>query len=228
MTEWGAHSKSEDARRPGAASRGDFTRRASIRLLLGGAIMATAAMSRPAEEQETLSIAQATQFIRHSGDRLIAILDGSAEPPAKRAQLEALIADTLDVGGIARFALGRFWHGASDGQRSEYIRLFPAVLLGDVDKAFGTYRGVRFSIDRATQTEDNTVQVSTTVFRPDYPVQVTWIVGSIGGATKVIDIVAGGFSMRISQRDDCTSLLKHDNSIETLIETLRRQAAAVS
>ena len=182
-------------------------------------------MAQPAD----LSVAQAMQFIRQSGDRLVAILDGPAEPAVKRQQLAALINDTIDVDGIARFALGPYWRTASDGQRSEYVRLFPAVLLGNIGRTFGGYQGVRFSIDRGTQVGD-AIQVTTTVYRPDNTLQqVVWVVSAIGGAAKIIDIVAAGVSMRIAQRNGCVNLLVRDNdSVQALIETLRRQAAAVS
>lgn len=206
------------------------TRRGTISLLLTGAAMSTAAMTRSADEQASVSVVQAIQFIRQSGDRLIAILDGSADLAVKRGQLEALINDTIDVDGIARFALGRLWNTASDGERNEYVRLFPAILMGNFAKTFGGYRGMRFSIDRATQA-DTAVKVSTTVVRPDYPIpiQVTWVVGATDGATKIVDICAAGVSMRIAQRDDCISLLAHDNnSVQALIETLRRRAGVMS
>jgi phospholipid transport system substrate-binding protein len=207
-------------------------RRGVMHLLLGAAMstatMSATAMAQPTDEPAPISVAQAILFIRQSGERLITILDGSGDAAAKREQLKALISDAIDVDGIARFALGRFWSNANVGERAEYVRLFPAVLVSDIDKAFGAYRGVRFSIDRGTQADD-AIHVTTTVFRPDYSLQVTWVVGAIGGTAKILDIVAGGFSMRLSQRDACVSLLRNDNnSIQALIETLRRQAAVVS
>ena len=208
--------------------RPELTRRATIHMLMVGALMTTAAMTRPENDEEPVSVTRATQFIQQSGDRLMAILNAPDDPLARRGQLEALIKDAIDVGGIARFTLGRLWTSASEDQRTEYVRLFPAVLLVNVGKAFGSYRGVRFNVDRATWT-DSGVEVATTLLRPDYSMQVTWIVGLIGGTTKIVDIVAGGFSMRLSQRDDCMKLLGRDNnSIGNLIDTLRRQAAVLS
>jgi phospholipid transport system substrate-binding protein len=218
----------ENERLPMPRQRRWFTRRGTIYLLLGGSIMSAVAMTGSQDEEGSVTTAHAMQFIRQSGDRLIAILDGPADPPEKRGQLEVLINDSIDVGGIAHFALGRFWNTASDREREEYVRLFPATLSENFGKAFGGYRGVRFSIDRAWQA-DSEVKVLTTVFRPDYPMQVTWVVGSIGGATKIVDILAAGVSMRITQRDDCNSMLAHsNNSIQALIETLQRQTGVTS
>jgi phospholipid transport system substrate-binding protein len=204
------------------------TRRGTIYLLLGGTVMSAAAMTGSQDDQGSVTATQAMQFIRQSGDRLIAILDGPVDPPEKRKRLEVLIKDSIDVDGIAHFALGRFWNTASDRERKEYVRLFPATLSENFGKTFGGYRGVRFSIDRAWQA-DSEVKVSTTVFRPDYPMQVTWVVGSVSGTTKIVDILAEGVSMRITQRDGCNTMLVHNNnSIQTLIETLQRQTGVTS
>ena len=84
---------------------------------------------------------------------------------------------------------------------------------------------MRFSIDRSTQADD-AVQVSTSVYRPNYPMQrVVWVVGTVRGAAKIVDIVAAGISMRIMQRDNCVKLLTRDaNGIQPLLDTLQRQA----
>ena len=60
--------------------------------------------------------------------------------------------------------------------------------------------------------------------RPDYQLQVTWVIGAISGATKIVDIVAQGASLLIALRADYTSYLAHsNNNIQTLIEKQRRE-----
>jgi phospholipid transport system substrate-binding protein len=177
--------------------------------------------------QRPPSVAEATQFLRQSGDKLIVILHGSSDWPAKTRQVQALIEETMDVYGIARFALGRTWNAASDAQRSEIGRLFPQVLIGNVGRTVGAYQGVTFTVNRGTQLDD-TVEVASTILRPgDAPRQVVWLIGNVNGAPKIVDIIAEGTSMRITERDDCASFLAHNNhSIPALIETLREQAEA--
>ena len=51
----------------------------------------------------------------------------------------------------------------------------------------------------------------------------------VGGAMKIVDVMAEGASMRITQRDDLASFLSHNNhSIPALPETLRHQVEAAS
>ena len=160
---------------------------------------------------------------------MAALLNQPGDWSAKRRQVEALINETVDVNGVTQFALGRFWRTASEEQRSECVRLFASVLLGSVGRAVGAYRGVTFTIGRSLQVDDK-VQVWTTLLRPgDQPREVIWIIGSINGVPKVVDIVAEGTSMRITERDDTTSFLARNKySIPALIETLRQRAEATS
>src|SRR5579863_3030496 len=105
-----------------------LTRRQTTYLLIAGTFVSVVGVARWVSAQRPPSVAEATQFLRQSGDKLIVILNGSSDWPAKTRQVQALIEETMDVYGIARFALGRTWNAASDAQRSEIGRLFPQVL----------------------------------------------------------------------------------------------------
>jgi phospholipid transport system substrate-binding protein len=206
-----------------------LTRRRTSFLLIAGAAMSVAGVNRLADAEGSVSAAQATQFVRQSGDRLVAILIGPGDPPEKRRQLCALIMERVDVPGIARFALGRFWNAASDKQRDEYVRLLPALLLTAVGGDLGEYRNMSFTIDRSSQV-DVWVQVWTTLLLPGVPPRhVGWTVGATGNAVKIVDIVAEGISLRITQRDDCGRFLAHNNhNMDDLIAVMRRQANITS
>lgn len=206
---------------------GAITRRRISYALGIGAVISVVGVVQLTGEQRSVTVAEAMQFIQQSGDRLIEILNGPDDTSVKMRRCEVLIAEALDVGGVARFALGRFWNLANDEQRNEFVRLFPAVLVGSIGRSIGSYQGLRFTVDRGVQVDHN-VQVWTTVLRAgEPPRRVTWLIGAVGGAPKILDIVAEGASMRITERDDCASFLAQNNhSIPDLIETLRRQAAA--
>lgn len=204
-----------------------ISRRNSLMIL--GAGLAVAGLAQWVAAQRLPSVADAQQFLQQSGDKLAAILNGPGGWPDKLRKVEALIDQAMDVAGVARFALGRSWNVATDAQRDEIVRLFPRVLAGNVGRTVGAYQSFAFTIHRGTQIND-TVEVSTTVLRPgDAPRQVVWIVAWIGGAPKIVDIIAEGTSMRITERDDCEGFLQQNNhSIPALIATLRREAEATS
>ena len=90
-----------------------LTRRRTSYLLIAGVAMSVAGIDRLTGAEGSLSPTQAIQFVRQSGDRLMAVLLGPGDPPEKRRQLYGLISEIVDISGIARFALGRFWTGSS-------------------------------------------------------------------------------------------------------------------
>ena len=54
--------------------------------------------------------------------------------------------------------------------------------------------------------------------------QAQWVVEGTGGAMKVVDVVAEGTSLRLTQRSDYASFLsRHGDSIPELLSALQRQ-----
>jgi phospholipid transport system substrate-binding protein len=191
--------------------------------------MSVAGLVRHVDAEIPLAAAEATRFIRQAGDRLVAIVTGPGSLPEKRRLMYLLVSERVDVYGIARFALGRFWNAATDRQRDKYVRIFPAILVAEIGLTRADYRVMSFSIDRCTQL-DGEFQVWTTVLLPGIPPRhVGWNVGRIGGTAKIVDVIADSVSLRITQRDEYASFLAHNNDdIEALIAMLRQQAEPTS
>jgi phospholipid transport system substrate-binding protein len=206
-----------------------LTRRRAGSLVAAGVTLYAAGLAELVQAQGAPTVAEAVKLIEQSGDKMATILNGPGDWSSKRPQVAAMINETVDVYGVAKFSLGRFWKTASAEQQSECARLFANVLLGSVGRAIGAYRGVIFTVGRATQA-GNYVEVRTTVVRPsDQPREVIWVIGSVNGVPKIVDVVAEGTSMRITQRDDTSSFLSHNNySIPALIETLRQRSELTS
>jgi phospholipid transport system substrate-binding protein len=206
-----------------------LTRRQVSYVIIAAATVGATGIAEFVLADKPPTVAEAVKFIQQAGDKLAAILNGPGDWSVKRPQVEAQINEMVDVYGVTRFSLGRFWKTATEQQRSECARLYANVLLGSVGRAVGAYRGVTFTIGRATQLED-TVQVWTTVLRPgDQPREVIWVIGSIDGVPKIVDVVAEGTSMRITQRDDTMGFLSHNNySVSALVDELRRRSAPTS
>jgi len=169
---------------------------------------------------------QASVFVKGIGDKLVAVVNGPDGDRDKRAKLTEIIDRAVDVDGVARFCLGRFWRSASPEQQQRYMELFHQVLVNNITAKLGEYRGVRFSMGRTQQREDTTV-VSTIVERPNNPAtNVDWIISSTAGAPKIIDVVAEGTSLRLTQRQDYASYLsRNNNNIDALISAMRQQVA---
>jgi phospholipid transport system substrate-binding protein len=179
---------------------------------------------RPADAQGAND--KASALIKSIGDQLVSVVNGPGGERDKRARLTEIIDSGVDVDGVARFCLGRFWRTASADQQRRYMELFHQVLVNNITSKIGDYRGVRFQMGRTQRREDDAV-VSTVVERPNNPpTNVDWIVSSPASDPKIIDVVAEGTSLRLTQRQDYASFLSHNNNnIDALINAMRQQVA---
>jgi phospholipid transport system substrate-binding protein len=196
-----------------------LTRRAVLRLGAAAAALLASGL-RPAAAQDAV----ADGFIKSFADDLVAIVNGPEPAAQKKAALGPVIDRDVDVSGVARFCLGRFWNSATPAQQAAYVTLFHHVLLNEISGHLGDYRGVGYTMTGDTQQGSRTL-VGTTITRPNQPpIAVQWVVDTGSGAPKVVDVVAEGTSMRITQRSDYASYLsQHGNSIDALIAALHRQ-----
>ncbi len=167
---------------------------------------------------------QASQLIDSTAKRLIAVIDGPGSAEQKRPALQQIIDSVVAVDEIGRFCLGRHWRSASPDEQRDYLELFHRVLLNSITGHLGDYRGITYTLGRPLPGEGG-VQVPSTMNRPGQPsADLTWIVADVGGGPKIIDVVAAGTSMRLTQRSDYDSYLVHNgNNVKALLSALKRQ-----
>jgi len=170
---------------------------------------------------------KASAFIKTTGERLIAVVNGAGSLADKRRELSTVILGTVDVDAIGRFCLGRFWRQATADQQKAYQSLFREVLITSITAKLGEYNGVRFTLGRARTQEDSEI-VATVVERPNNaPANVDWVVANAASAPKIIDVVAEGTSLRITQRSDYAAYLqRNNNSIDALLAAMKKQVDA--
>ena len=169
---------------------------------------------------------KAFNFVKSTGERLVAVVNGPGSAIEKRGGMTQIIDGAVDVEGIARFCLGRFWRQASADQQKRYTELFHQVLVNNITSKLGEYQGVKFNVGKAVTREDDAV-VTTTVERPNNPpTLVDWVVAQPAVAPKIIDVVAEGTSLRLTQRSDYAAYLSRNNSnIDALIAAMKQQIA---
>jgi phospholipid transport system substrate-binding protein len=181
-------------------------------LAIGGAAGAQSATDR------------AATFVKGIGDKLVAVVNGPGSTTQKRQALTQIIDGAVDVDGVAQFCLGRFWRQASPDQQRRYMAIFHQVLVTNITSKLGEYKGVTFTMGRTTPDGDN-AKVDTVVNRPNNPpTNVQWVISNPGGDPKIVDVIAEGTSLRLTQRSDYASYLSHNNySIDALISAMERQ-----
>lgn len=179
-----------------------------------------------------LALAQASpsaSFVQSVGDQLVAIVNGPGTQTEKRRRLQQVVNASVDVDNVARFCLGRFWQLATPEQQREYVTLFHDVLLNNITSKLGEYQGVRFEMGRTQRREDYDV-VSTVLRRPSNPATaVDWVISNASGAPRIVDVIAEGTSLRLTQRQDYASYLaRNNNNVQALIQAMRQQVAQSS
>ncbi len=204
-----------------------FLTRAAAVVVLTGALLTPRIrpfLIRPAFADPAVD--RATAFVQATGDKLVSIVNGNLSLADKRQTLARVIDSAVDVNSVAQFCLGRFWRTASSKEQQEYTQLFHAVLVNNISGKLGEYQGVSFTVGRA-EARDDTQVVDTTVVRPNNaPVDVQWVISEASGSPRIVDVIAEGTSLRLTQRSDYASyLVRNNNSVQALIEAMRQQIA---
>ncbi len=198
------------------------TRRAFLALTAATALLAVWGVPHAAAQASA-----ASAFVNSFARSLTAIVNGPQSAAQKKAALGPVIDSNVDVAKIARFCLGRFWATATPAQQAQYTTIFHQVLLNNIRGHLGEYQGVTYAMQGETPQGANTL-VGTVINRPNAPpANVQWVVDSASGSPKVVDVVAEGTSLRLTQRSDYASYLsRHGNDISALLTALQQQLDA--
>ncbi len=205
--------------------------------MIGVALSLAVGPVRPARSQvqsqtpaqtpaQTLAGDRAVAFVLSTSGRLVAVVNSMDPPAEKRRRLTQVIDATVDVDDIARFCLGRFWCLATPDQRRDYMVLFHDLLVTKIAGHLGEYRGVRVTVGLARATPDTEI-VITRVEQPErQETQVDWVVSTATGSPKIIDLLAEGTSLRLTEASDLTAYLaRHQYNIHELNEGIRHLIA---
>ena len=196
--------------------RRDFLKLAAATFLVAVApVVAPGAAHAQAAEK-------ATAFIKSTGERLVAVVNAPGSAADKRRYIGKIIIGAVDVDAVGRFCLGRFWR-----QATTYLALFQEVLISNITAKLGEYQGVRFTMGR-TRPQDEDQVVSTVVDRPNSaPATVEWVVTQPAATPRIVDVIAEGTSLRITQRSDYAAYLQRNGSnIDALLAAMKSQVEA--
>ncbi len=184
-------------------------------------------LARPGFAQ-TAAPPQAVAFIRDAGTRLGRLSVGATSPAERHARLVAFLDEVVDIDGVARFCLGRFWRLATPPQQTAYLAAFREVLIRNVGSRVDGYTEGSATIAIGQPTgQGDAIQVPTQVERAGSPpLRVTWVVRMEDGHPRIVDLIAEGVSLRVTQRSDYASFIEHNhNDVGALIAALQRQQA---
>jgi phospholipid transport system substrate-binding protein len=200
------------------------TRRSLITAFAAAAPLAAFLAVAPGARADDLTAARA--MIQSTGNQLVAIINSSASYAQKQAAFQQLVFANVDVDGVARFVLGRFWRVATPEQQQTYMQTFRQLLVYAVTGQTSTFQGASFTLGDASEQPAGIV-VSTTVNVPGKPpATVQWVVATMNGQPKIIDIIAEGTSLRLTERNDYAGVISQNGGqIQPLIDAMRNQLA---
>lgn len=192
--------------------------------LTGGLMIAAGALT--ASRARAQIVASASAFVQQTGNQLVGIVNSAQSAAQKRQAIAQILESAVDVDGIARFCLGRFWRTASADQQKRFVTAFHEVLVTNISSKLGEYQGVKLTVQRGRQQDDEAI-VTTEVDRPNNPpTTVDWVVETPATAPKIADVVAEGTSLRLTQRQDYASYLtRNNNDVNALINAMNQQTA---
>ncbi|MFT8244710.1 MlaC/ttg2D family ABC transporter substrate-binding protein [Roseomonas sp. BN140053] len=173
---------------------------------------------------------QAASFIQSTGQELVAAINGNAPVAQRRQQVAGILRRAVDVDGVGRFILGRWWNQASPAEQGQYRQLFEETLIRNLSARFGEYQGVRFSLGRTQQRSEEDVLVNTVVERPGNPAfGLDWRVGQVNGQLRIVDVIAEGASLRLTQRSEYSSVISRNGGrVSALLDAMRNQIAQLA
>jgi phospholipid transport system substrate-binding protein len=162
-------------------------------------------------------------FVQSTAEQLVAVVNSAGSLDERRQRLRQIIDATVDVDEIARFCLGHFWQITAPDQQKQYLAVFHDLLVIEIAGHLGEYNGVRVTVGPARMTADTEI-VASTVERPNGPtMQVDWVVSTATSNPRIVDLLAGGTSMRLTKGADFSAYLaRHQYNVRELVEALRQ------
>ena len=189
-------------------------------------LAACAAVALLGPQAARADLGGAERFIQDLGDRTLAVLEQPVAPQRKLDELKLLLDQSTDLELVARLVLGRYWRQATPEQQDEYVRLFKQLVMQTMAERFSWYTGETFEITGAKPVDERDTMVSTRILRPagKPPIQVDWRVRETDGDFLLIDILAEGVSMVVTQRAEAAEVIGQ-NGIDGLLAQMRDRLA---
>jgi phospholipid transport system substrate-binding protein len=172
--------------------------------------------------------AAAKAFIQNGGQQLVTIVNSNASAAGKGQQLQTLLNQIVAVDTVGDYVLGRYRNVATPQQHAQFLQLFHQLLSYNITYQIKAYQGVGFAVNSASVVGNDTV-VDTTITRPGQsPADVGWAVDEIDGSPKIVDVIVAGTSLRITTRNDYSSVvINNGGQFSALLTAMQSQISRI-
>lgn len=150
--------------------------------------------------------------------------DTNLSDEQKKKKFHTFLNKNFDLKTIGRFALGRYWRGASKTQKKEYLNLFESMIVDVYARRFGEYNGQNITLTKSRPQGKRDILVSSKIVQKSGPeIALDWRVRKKkNGQFKIVDIIVEGVSMSLTQRSDFASVIQRGGGkVDVLITHLK-------
>jgi phospholipid transport system substrate-binding protein len=164
--------------------------------------LASKARAAPAQSAEAFITTLANDALKTLSEKL---------PEAEiEKRFRVLLEKNFDLPRIGRFVLGRYWNGASDGEKRDFQKLFEDYVVRSYSLRFSEYSGETVKVTGSRpQSQENSIvasQILPTDGSP--PVKLDWIVAKTGDDYRIIDVSVSGVSMSVTHRQEFAAVIE--------------------
>jgi phospholipid transport system substrate-binding protein len=167
--------------------------------------------------------AEAEAFVRETVDEVLAVLkQASAQEPRTEAMLD-LFRKRAALPQIARFTAGVAWRSMTEAQQQAFVDAFERYAARVYSSRIGEYSGETVEVTGSQDAGRRGVLVNSIVKAQGQPdTRIDWLIDDRSGEPKLVDVVAEGVSLSISQREEFAAMLdRRGGDIDRFIADLR-------
>ena len=195
--------------------------------MLGAFLLLAVGLGTSGEIQAQTSPQEAARFIQSLGSEAVLLQSAvrSGPPETRIAVLRDLVRRGFNLQLTSQFVLGKFWHRATERQRSEFQDLFTEYLLNSYTRCIGSYHAETLAIVASHPVGSKDVLVETSVAGDDGTTNPIWRVRAQDGVYKIIDVSIDGVSLALTQRREFAAVINRQG-LDGLLDMLRQKLAA--
>lgn len=185
-------------------------------------ILAAASLLR-AGSATALAPSEAEAFVQRVADEVLTVVRQASAAQPRADQMLALFRRYAALPQIARFTAGVAWRSMSATQQQAYVDAFEKYAVRMYSNRIGEYSGQTLDVTGSQDAGRRGVLVNTVLKSSGQPdTRIDWLVSDHDGEPKLVDVVAEGVSLSISQREEFSAMLdRRGGDIDQFISDLK-------
>jgi len=138
-------------------------------------------------------------------------------------RLEPTIRQSYDFSRVVRITAGKYWHGLSQTQKTQFTHIFSRLVIATYAHRFDGYSGESFQTVSTRTSRHGRMIVRTVLIKKDHSrVHLDYLLHQYKGQWRIINVVAQGVSDLALKRVEYTTVLRRQG-FDTLMARLEEK-----